>query len=249
LDRTATPEMLVQRGLRSSLIGSACNFVLASLKCVAGVVGHSFALVADGIESFSDVVSSSVVYFGLRLAIKPPDKEHPYGHGKAEPIAAVIVSLTLVVAAILIGIESIQRIRTPHPLPEPYTLWVLLAVVTVKVALSRYVSSVAVGIDSTAVRSDAWHHISDAITSAFVFGGISIALWTRNPAADDWAALCASALIIFNALRQIRLPLGELLDTAPGPELERKYVRRLQACPKSWALRNALFARSASATS
>jgi cation diffusion facilitator family transporter len=179
-------------------------------------------LVADGIESFSDVVSSSIVYFGLRFAIKPPDKEHPYGHGKAEPIAAVIVSLALIVAAILIATESIQRIRTPHPLPEAYTLCVLLAVVGAKVLLSRYVSSVGEGIDSSAVRNDAWHHLSDAITSGFVFVGISVALWTRNAAADDWAALCASAVILFNAWRQIRAPFGELLDRAPAPQLEQE---------------------------
>jgi cation diffusion facilitator family transporter len=222
LDRTQTPEKLVQRGLRSSLIGIACNLVLASFKCVAGIAGHSFALVADGIESLSDVVSSSVVYFGLRLAIKPPDQEHPYGHGKAEPIAAVVVSLALIAAAILIGVESIVKIQTPHPLPEAYTLWVLLAVVSVKVLLSRYVSSVGEGIDSTAVRTDAWHHLSDAITSGFVFIGISIALWTKNAAADDWAALYASGVILFNALRQVRTPFSELLDAAPGPQIEKE---------------------------
>jgi cation diffusion facilitator family transporter len=130
---TQSPEELVQRGLKSSLIGIGFNLILASFKCVAGLAGHSFALIADGIESLSDVVSSCVVYFGLRLAIKPPDKEHPYGHGKAEPIAAVIVSLALILAAIVIAIESIQRIKTPHPLPHAYTLWVLLAVVGVKI--------------------------------------------------------------------------------------------------------------------
>lgn len=213
---------MVQRGLKSSLIGIGCNFVLASFKCAAGVVGHSFALVADGIESFSDVISSSIVYLGLRYAIKPPDKEHPYGHGKAEPIAAVIVSLALIVAAILIATGSIHRIRTPHPLPHAYTLWVLLTVVGAKVLLSRYVSSVGEGIDSSAVRNDAWHHFSDAITSGFVFVGISVALWTGNAAADDWAALCASGVILFNAWRQIRLPFGELLDRAPPPQLEQE---------------------------
>jgi cation diffusion facilitator family transporter len=163
-----------------------------------------------------------VVYLGLRLAIKPPDEDHPYGHGKAEPVAAIIVSLALIVAAIVIGAESIVRIRTPHPLPEPYTLWVLLTVVGIKTLLSRYVSSVGEGIDSTAVRSDAWHHLSDAITSAFVFVGISVALWTRNAAADDWAALCASPVIMFNAWRQLRAPFAELLDTAPAPRLEQE---------------------------
>jgi cation diffusion facilitator family transporter len=222
LDRTQTPEQTVQRGLKSSLIGIGFNLVLALFKCVAGFVGHSFALIADGIESLSDVISSTVVYLGLRLAIKPPDEEHPYGHGKAEPVAAVIVSLALIAAAIIIGIESIQRIETPHQLPEAYTLWVLLAVVGIKILLSRYVSSVGEGIDSTAVRSDAWHHLSDATTSAFAFVGISIALWTRNAAADDWAALCASPVIIFNAWRQLRMPFAELLDTAPAPQLEQE---------------------------
>jgi cation diffusion facilitator family transporter len=217
-----TPEQMIQRGLKSSLIGIGFNFVLALLKCTAGFIGHAFALVADGIESLSDVISSTVVYLGLRLSIKPPDEDHPYGYGKAEPVAAIIVSLALIVAAIVIGAESIVRIQTPHPLPEAYTLWVLLAVVGIKVLLSRYVSSVGEGIDSTAVRSDAWHHLSDAITSAFAFVGISIALWTRNPAADDWAALCASPVIMFNAWRQLRAPFAELLDTAPAPQLEQK---------------------------
>lgn len=157
--RRQTPEQMIQRGLKSSLIGIGFNFVLALLKCTAGFIGHSFALIADGIESVSDVVSSSVVYLGLRLSIKPPDEDHPYGHGKAEPVAAIIVSLALIVAAIVIGVESIVRIQTPHPLPEAYTLWVLLAVVGIKALLSRYVSSVGEGINSTAVRSDAWHHL------------------------------------------------------------------------------------------
>ena len=211
---------MVQRGLRSSIIGIGFNLVLALFKCGTGFVGHSFALIADGIESLSDVISSTVVYFGLRVAIKPPDQEHPYGYGKAEPVAAVIVSLALIVAAIVIGIESIRQIQTPHPLPNPYTLWVLFSVVGIKILLSRYVSSVGKGIDSTAVRSDAWHHLSDAITSTFAFVGISIALWSRNAAADDWAALAASPIIIFNACRQLRMPFEELLDIAPSPQME-----------------------------
>ncbi|MGA2888841.1 MAG: cation diffusion facilitator family transporter [Terracidiphilus sp.] len=218
--RAQTPEQMVQRGLRSSIVGIGFNLVLALFKCATGFMGHSFALIADGIESLSDVISSTVVYLGLSVAIKPPDEEHPYGYGKAEPIAAVIVSLALVVAAIVIGIESIRQIQTPHLLPNPYTLWVLFSVVGIKILLSRYVSSVGKGIDSTAVRSDAWHHLSDAITSTFAFIGISIALWSRNPAADDWAALCASPIIIFNALRQLRTPFEELLDIAPSPQME-----------------------------
>ena len=214
----------VRLGLKSSILSIASNFLLAMCKCVAGYVGHSFALVADGIESLSDVFSSSAVYFGLRYAIKPPDKTHPYGHGKAEPIAAVIVGLAVAVAGISIAVESISQIRTPHPLPKAYTLWVLLGVVATKILLSRVVSSVAENIHSTAVQGDAWHHLSDAITSAFAFVGISIGLLTKNPYADDWAALCASPVILFNSWRQLRLPLAELLDTAPTPDIE-QHVR------------------------
>ena len=215
-------ELEVRRGLRSSVISIASNFVLAVCKCVAGVLGHSFALVADGIESLSDVFSSLAVYLGLRFAIKPPDETHPYGHGKAEPAAAVIVGLTLVVAALFIAAEAISQIRTPHPLPRAYTLWVLLAVVIAKILLSRFVSSVAANLHSTAVQGDAWHHLNDAIVSGFAFIGISIALLTKNPAADDWAALCASPVILFNAWRQLQSPMAELMDTAPPPEIERE---------------------------
>lgn len=219
-------EIQVRRGFHSSLVSITANFVLAMCKCLTGFVGHSFALVADGLESLSDVFSSAAVYFGLRVAIKPPDKEHPYGHGKAEPIAAAIVGLALAAAAVGIAIESISLIQKPHPVPMPYTLWVLLGVICVKTMLSRYVSSVAKGIDSTAVRGDAWHHLSDAITSTFAFIGISVALVTRDANADDWAALCATPVILFNAWRQLRSPIAELLDTAPPPDIE-QHVREV----------------------
>ncbi len=222
------PYRQVQRGLHSSLVSIVSNFLLAMSKCLVGFFGHSFALVADGIESLSDVFSSAVVYFGLRFAMKPPDKDHPYGHGKAEPVAATAVGLCMAVAGILIAGESILLIHTPHPLPVPYTLWVLLAVVTIKIVLSRYVFSVAQNIDSTAVRSDAWHHFSDTITSLFAFVGISVALWTRDARADDWAALCAAPVILFNAWRQIQAPFAEILDTAPPPEIEQR-VREVAA--------------------
>jgi cation diffusion facilitator family transporter len=216
----------VQRGIRSSILGVIINLGLAIAKCLAGIVGHSFALVADGIESLSDVVSSSVVALGLWFAIKPPDEDHPYGHGKAEPIAAVIVSLALIAAGISIAVESISEIRTPHRLPAPYTLAVLIMVVAIKVLLSRYVRGIGTEIESTAVKADAWHHISDAITSALAFVGITIGLMTRNPTADDWAALCASPIILFNGFRQMRSPIAELLDTTPAVNME-DAVRRV----------------------
>jgi cation diffusion facilitator family transporter len=226
-----TTEQIVRGGMRSSLIGIVINLLLALLKCLTGFIGHSFALLADGIESFSDVISSSVVYWGLRFAIKPPDQDHPYGHGKAEPIAAALVGVALLVAGIAIAVESVVLIRTPHKLPMAYTLWVLLSVMAVKVVLSRYVSKVSRKVDSTALRADAWHHLSDFIISAFAFVGISAALLTRNPTADDWAALCAAPVIILGGWRQLASPMAELLDTAPNPEIEERVRRVAQSVP------------------
>jgi cation diffusion facilitator family transporter len=212
-------EVEVRKGIHSSIVGIIVNLALAFAKCLAGIMGHSFALVADGIESFSDVLSSSVVAVGLWLAIKPPDEDHPYGHGKFESLAAIIVSLALVGAGTAIAAQSIAEIRTPHRLPQPYTLAVLLGVVVIKIILSRYVGSAGEHIESTAVKADAWHHLSDAVTSALAFFGITIALLTTSPTADDWVALCASPIILFNGIRQMRAPLRELLDTSPSAKL------------------------------
>ena len=210
--------------MRSTLLGIVINFALALTKVSAGLFGHSFALVADGLESSADVLSGLAVYFGLGLATKPPDKDHPYGHGKAESIAAVVVGLSLVAAAAAIMIESIHQIFTPLPLPKPFTLVVLAGVLIVKELLFRYVGSVGNSIGSLAVKSDAWHHRSDAITSAFAFVGISIALLGGQgwESADDWAALCASVVILYNAWKQMRPALLELTDQAPDPTLETK---------------------------
>lgn len=221
----------VDRGTKSSLIGILVNFGLAVTKCSAGLLGHSFALVADGLESGADVLSGLVVLFGLKLAIKPPDADHPYGHGKAEPIAAIIVGVSLLGAAGTIIYESLHQILTPHLLPKPYTLVVLAGVLIVKELMFRYVGHVGNSIASTAVRSDAWHHRSDAITSAFAFCGISTAL-VGGPgweAADDWAALCAALVIIYNALKQTKPALWELTDSTPeNPDVEVK-VRNIAA--------------------
>jgi cation diffusion facilitator family transporter len=222
----SNPELDVKKGLRSSLLSIVSNFFLALSKCLAGFIGHSFALVADGIESLSDVFSSAVVYIGLSFAIRPPDKTHPYGHGKAEPLSAAVVSLAMAGAAFAIAAESITLIRTPHPLPAPYTLWILLVVIAIKLLLSRYVFSVAHNIESTAVRVDAWHHLSDAITSLFAFIGISLSLSMNDARMDDWAALFASPVILYSAWRQLQSPLAEILDTAPPPEIER-HVREV----------------------
>ena len=210
------------RGTKSTVLGIFVNLGLALTKCSAGLLGNSFALVADGLESVTDVFSGLVVYFGLKIAVKPPDADHPYGHGKAEPMAAVVVSLALMVAALGIIYEGIREIGDPHGTPAPYTLVVLAGVLILKELLFRHVASVAESIGSIAVKSDAWHHRSDALTSAFAFVGISIALlggpgWE---AADGWAAICAALVILYNAWKQLRPAVRELTDIAPDASME-----------------------------
>lgn len=208
-------------GARLALVGVAVNFILAVVKIVAGVLGNCYALIADGIESSLDIFGSLVIWFGLKVAAEPPDEEHPYGHGKAEPLASVAVALAVIAAAIGLAVQSIREIVTPHHAPAPFTLAVLVLVIVIKETLFRKVAHAAEGIDSTAVKTDAWHHRSDAITSLGAFVGISVALiggrgWEP---ADDWAALLTCGLIGFNGYRLLLPALHEVMDSAPAPEM------------------------------
>lgn len=207
------------RGVRAAVLGLVVNAALALAKLAAGVLGNSYALVADAVESSLDVFSSLIVWRALRVADRPPDPEYPYGHGKAEPLAAAVVALMLLGAAVGIAAAAVEEIRTPHHAPAPFTLAVLVAVVAVKEGLFRRVAAVGDAIDSQAVRADAWHHRSDAITSAAAFVGIAVAL-AGGPgweAADDWAALVAAGVIAVNGTVLLRPAVAALMDRAPDP--------------------------------
>jgi cation diffusion facilitator family transporter len=212
---------LAQRGIRSAQLGLLVNAVLAIIKLIAGIVGNSYVLIADAVESTADIFSSLVVWSGLRVASRDPDEAYPFGYGKAESLAGAVVALMLIGAAVAISIEAISEIRTPHRTPAPWTLGVLVGVILVKYALSRRVRDVAAEIGSTAVQADAQHHLSDALTSTAAFLGISIALWGGPgwESADDWAALFASAVIFYNGVEMLRPTLADLMDRMPGPEI------------------------------
>ena len=206
------------------LVGVFINAALAAVKITGGVIGSSGALVADCIESCADIVSSLVVWGGLRISLKPADEDHPYGHGKAEPLAALAAAVGLIVAAVLIAVESVKQILTPHESPAWYTLIILVGVVAVKLLLSRFVSHHGESVESTALKTDAMHHLSDAITSGAAFIGISIALLggAGYEAADDWAALAACLIITYNGVNLLRDGVNELLDVAPSKDYEEK---------------------------
>jgi cation diffusion facilitator family transporter len=199
----------------------AVNVVLSGTKLAAGVAGHSHALIADAVESFADIFSSLIVWRGVVIAAVPADEDHPYGHGKAEPIASAIVAAMLLGAALWIALTAFGEITEPHQSPAPFTLIVLLAVVAVKEGLFRFVSREGKAVDSSAVKTDAWHHRSDAITSVAAGIGISVALIGGKgfEAADDVAAIAAAGVIAWNGWHLLRPALNELMDTAPSREV------------------------------
>lgn len=213
----------MNRGIRLAQVGLLANGVLALVKLVAGILGNSYALIADAVESIADLFSSVIVWGGLRVAARDADDRYPFGYGKAEALAAMIVGLMLCAAAVGIAIEAIREIFVPHHTPAPFTLVVLVVVVAIKETLFRVVNRSARDTGSPAIAADAWHHRADAITSGAAFIGISIALiggpgWEM---ADDWAALFASALILYNGLGIMRPSVGELMDRSPSEEMLR----------------------------
>jgi cation diffusion facilitator family transporter len=212
------------RGIRLVRTGLILNGCLALAKLLAGIIGHSYALIADAVESVSDIFSSLVVWSGLPIASRDADERFPFGYGKAESVSSAIVGIMLVGAALGIAIEAVREIMIPHHAPAPFTLVVLIIVVVIKEIMFRRVFRSAEELGSQAVAADAWHHRSDAITSSAAFIGISIALiggpgWEQ---ADDWAALLASTIILYNGVRIIRPALAELMDQSPAESVFRE---------------------------
>jgi cation diffusion facilitator family transporter len=207
--------------------GVLVNLVLALAKIAGGLFGRSHALIADGIESSLDVLSSAMMWGAIRYAERPPDHDHPYGHGKMESLAAVIGSLLLMLAGAMLGFHSLREIfslqgsQIAESVPSSFTLIVLGATIGIKEGLFRWIHLRSMAIESKALQTDAWHHRSDALTSLSAAVGISVALiggpaWAQ---ADDWAALFSCAVIIFNGLSMLRASIGEVLDAQASPEI------------------------------
>lgn len=202
------------QAIRTTYFSIFSGIFLAIIKALAGLFGHSYALIADAIESTTDVFSSLLVLFGLKYAKRPADENHPYGHGKIEPLITFIIVAFLVVSATVIAYESIQNISKPHKMPEPWTLFVLIGIVIWKEVSYRIVLKKSKQTNSSSLRADAWHHRSDAITSIMAFIGIAFAniMGEGYESADDWAALFASAFIFYNSYKIFRPALGEVMD-------------------------------------
>lgn len=194
-----------------SLIGNA---LLVVIKLITGILGNSFAIIADSLESAGDVFSSFIIYLGLRVSAKPSDEDHPFGHGKVEPVISFLVVIFLIGSAAYIAFQAISNLQSPHKMPKPYTLIVLAGIIIYKELFYRFVSKKGEQTGSTSLKADAWHHRSDAITSLAAFIGIGLALLLGEgyEHLDDWAALVASVIIVVNAYFVFRPALGELLD-------------------------------------
>lgn len=212
------------KAIRTTQLGIAVSIVLVLVKAAAGHFGHSYALIADATETAADILSSFLLWVGLRYSLKPADARHPYGHGKAEPLAAIVISLFLIGAAVWIAYNAVGFINTPHQGPEVFTLWILIAVIFIKESLYRYVLKVGKELNSQAVKADAFHHRSDAMTSAAAFIGILIAIIGGEgfEGADDWAAIIAAVLIIYNAFNIMKPAFDEIMDSAPSGEIINK---------------------------
>lgn len=204
------------RGQRLALVGLGANLALALIKLAAGIIGHSYALIADAVESMVDLAGSAIIFGGLRIAARPADEDHPYGHGKAEAVAALIVAMMVTAAGLGIAIKAVGELAAPqHTVPAAFTLWVLIIVVIVKETLFRLAHRAGRELGSGAMHTDAWHHRSDAITSLAAFIGIALARYGGYHEADAIAALIASGIIIFNGIALFRTPVHELMDRVP----------------------------------
>jgi cation diffusion facilitator family transporter len=203
-----------QKAIKATYFSIIGNTILALVKGLAGFFGNSYALIADAIESTTDIFASLLVLFGIKYSNRPADDNHPYGHGRAEPLITFLVVGFLITSATIIGYESIINIQTPHDLPKPWTLFVLGAIIIWKEYSFRLVMKRSKETNSSSLKADAWHHRSDAITSVAAFTGISIALFLGKgyEAADDWAALFASVFILYNSYLIFRPALGEIMD-------------------------------------
>ncbi len=220
-----TNEQTAIKATYFSIIGNAS---LALLKGFSGFFGNSYALIADSIESTTDIFASILVLFGLKYANRPADKNHPYGHGRAEPLITFLVVGFLITSATIIAYESIKNIQTPHELPKTWTLFVIAPMIIWKEISFRLVMKKAKETNSSSLKADAWHHRSDAITSVAAFIGISVSLFFGKgyETADDWAALFASGFIFYNSYLIFRPALGEIMDEHLYDDLEEE-IRRV----------------------
>jgi len=212
-------------GQQAAVVGIVSNLVLSIGKIIAGVIGNSSALITDGIHSASDIVTSLAVFLGMKIAKRPPDKEHPYGHGKAENIAAKTVAIILILVSIQIVYTNIGGITTErYILPSSLAIWVAIASIIIKEGLFQYKISIGKRLNSSSLISDAWHHRSDAFSSFIVLIGIIGAKigGTRWIFLDRLAAVIVGLIILGIGIKLFIKTASELMDKMPETKILKK---------------------------
>jgi cation diffusion facilitator family transporter len=210
----ASTAALYRKVTQAALLGLIVNLALGIAKLVGGLLGGSYALVADAVNSLGDVVSTIVVLVALRVAQRPPDNEHPYGHTRAEGIAATNVAVVIIMSALAIAWEVMGRSGGERPLPPGWTLWIAGLNVAIKEGLYRYKYAIGKRTGSAAIIANAWDHRSDALSALAVLFGLAVTrlggkefLW-----ADSAASLVVVAAIIYSGVKLFHLSASELMD-------------------------------------
>ena len=206
------------QGIGITLLGSVVNAGLVALKLGLGSLGGSMALVADGVHSLSDLATDLVVLGGIRLASRPADRSHAFGHGKFETLAGVLVALALIGAGVWLIREAAVGLAHPQGAPRSGLVMAVAGVsILAKEALYRATTRIALKLHSTALQANAWHHRSDALSSvAVLLGGATMAL--GYPIGDKVAAIAVGGMVLMAAARILRRAFHELLEGALSEE-------------------------------
>lgn len=214
MSRQAARAALYRDAIRAAIVGLAINLLLGAVKLAGGLVGHSFALLSDAVNSLGDVVTSTVIVIALWFSQRPPDAEHPYGHSRAEGIAACNVALLVVLSAIAIGWEALRRFGHPQEIPPTWTLAIAASNALIKEALFHYKVRVSRRTGSSAILANAWDHRSDALCSLAVLIGLGIVRWGGETwsGADQVAALVVVLAIVWSASQVFVSSIRELMD-------------------------------------
>ncbi len=220
-------------GKRIALISMGICAVLAVTKILVGIVAGSTAVVADGVESASDIVASTAVLFGLVIAGRPPDENHPYGHGRMETLTGGAVGMMLSGTGVLICARALSLIGTVRPTPMAYAIWALLLSVAVKGTLSPVKFHYGRRLGSSALVADAWNDLVDVLSGLAAITGLGLTLSDprRFSSADHYGGFAVGLIVIFLGLRVIRDTTYRLMDTMPSPGLVEDIRRVAHSVP------------------
>jgi cation diffusion facilitator family transporter len=221
----------------TSLLGALVNTLLGIFKIIVGTVGHSHALVADGIHSFADLLTDALVVFAARWGGQRADDDHQYGHGRIETVAAVFMAVLLTFVGIVIILEAVSAFFSPlDETPSMLAVMMAIAGILAKEALFQYTHYIAQKVHSDLLRASAWHHRSDAASSTVVLLGVIASKWFALDYIDSFAALIVGMLIIKMGWDIGWRGLRELIDTSVEPALLVQLTQTIQAVPGVIAL-------------